>query len=79
MSEQVLYALPEEISDATVNKFLNYMYDQLILLNKTGRFEKDLPWLYLKLSVKDYVGFSRNPEKWARDYLERLTSSWGTE
>ena len=79
MSEQVLYALPEEISDATVNKFLNHMYDQLILLNKTGRFEKEPPWLQLNLSHKDYLGFSSNPEKWGRDYLERLVSSWGIE
>lgn len=79
MSEQVLYASPEEISDAMVNKFLNSLYDEMMLLNKMGLFGKDFPWLHLNLSVKDYVGFSNDPEKWAKDYLKRLNNSWGVE
>lgn len=79
MSEQVLYASPEEISDAMVNKFLNSLYDEMMLLNKMGLFGKDFPWLHLNLSVKDYVGFSNDPEKWAKDYLKRLSNSWGVE
>ena len=58
-----------------VEIFLNSIYDKMIIWNSSGNAHKMPLWVFLKLSPKDYISFSNNPEEWASAYVE----GWGVE
>lgn len=66
-----------EIKSQDVVMFLNSLYDEMIAWNIAGLSGKVAPWLHLGISSKDYLGFSKNPEAWAQEYLRRLNKGWG--